>query len=641
VVRTADDDGSNSAQISANDVVALVQKANEVFAAAEVEFIYDPAKDFTHINSTLLNQTSTPLEILEKATDPAKEPRMSDVPNSRARMRLTENFPDRLVVYFSQKTKWSFDATKGHWVLTAGTTHSSSGLGWYVGMLSTASGTVLAHELGHFLQNRHTFGGQPKDVAAAASAIREYVDTDGHPKNDGAKVFDGDAVWVTDTPPDPGGTLFQSVTGDKCGTQGAVDVPVTFADATKKTYSLQPDRTNFMSYFRCTNLGNPVRMSTQQAWRVKDTVETGFRNRLIAAKGAALSGLLTRKDSGSAGAVSSTAIVATGGGRVVTPVRNGSGDLEVVVWDLGLDGANVHRRGSASGGAVTDIAACYCGLGLVATAAKTAGDTLKVILWKVDAAGNITRMGDESAGQIGTGMSICRVGMELIATAVKTGTGELKVIAWRVTASGEISRQASESGGDVSRIATAESFPLQITDDGEETLGYGQLTTGVRDKAGNLKLVHWALETKGKTITRLADAQAGAVDDIALCPLPPRTLISAVRDGSGDLKLISWALNDAGLAIDRWDSKGAGQVNEIAICPSGIDLFATAVRTGQGELKVIVWRSLAGGAEIVRITDATAGAATRISVCQAATGLLATAVKDGSGNLKVIAWKLS
>ena len=75
---------------------------------------------------------------------------MSEVPNSRARMRLTENFPDRIVVYFSQKTSRKFDQAKGHWVLQPDTAHSSSGLGWYVGMLSSASGNVLAHELGHF-----------------------------------------------------------------------------------------------------------------------------------------------------------------------------------------------------------------------------------------------------------------------------------------------------------------------------------------------------------------------------------------------------------------------------------------------------------------------------------------------------------
>ena len=47
-----------------------MQTANVIYAPFEVEFVYDPAKDFTHINSTLLNQTYTPLEVLEKADGP-------------------------------------------------------------------------------------------------------------------------------------------------------------------------------------------------------------------------------------------------------------------------------------------------------------------------------------------------------------------------------------------------------------------------------------------------------------------------------------------------------------------------------------------------------------------------------------------
>lgn len=640
IVRTADDDGTGGGTISANEVVALVNAANDIFVTADVQFVYDPAKDFTHINSTLLNQTYSALEVLERATDPNKTPALSEVPHSRARTRVAELFPDRIVVYFSKKTRLSFDDSKGHWVLIGGNKHSSAGLGWYVGMLATASGTVLAHELGHFLQNRHTFGSEPKNVAEAAAAIKKYVEEEGHPKLEGALVFDGDSVWVRDTPVDPGKGLFENVHGSLCGAGDSVDVPVTFTDGSTQTFHLEPDRTNFMSYFRCTGLANPVRMSAQQAWRVRDGLDTGLRNRLIALRGAKISGVLTRKDSASGGTTTANALIAIGSGRVVTAMRNGSSDLELNVWDLGVDGAQIRKRGSASGGTVTEVAASYCGLGLVATAVKTASNTLKVILWKVDGAGNITREGDASADQMGSVVSVCRIGLEYLATASQTSSGNLKVIAWRVTASGTITRKGSGSGGAVSDIVTAESWPLSITDDGAESFSYGQLTTGVRDASGNFKVIHWGISDDGNTVVRLSDADAGKVDDIALCPLPPRTLISAVRDGSGNLKLISWALNDAGLAVDRWDSTNSGAVSEIAICPAGVDLIATAVRATSGALVLIVWRSLAGGAEIVRINDATAGEASRITVCQAGPGLLATAVRDASGNLKLIAWRL-
>lgn len=640
VIRTADDDGSKPATITADQVTALVQTANGVFANADVEFVYDPTKDFTHINSTLLNRDFTALELLEKATDPNKTPATSEVPHQRARAHLAEMFLDRIVVFFSRRSKLEFSPSHGHWISPEGSKHSSAGVAGWVQMLKTAGGSELAHELGHFLQNRHTFGKNPADLKEAAQAIRAYVES-GHDRSEGANVFNPDSVWVTDTPPDPRGGLFEKVHGDKCSEEGSVEVPVTFADGTQQTYTLTPDRTNVMSYFRCTNLGNPVRLSPQQALRVRDTLETGLRNRLIAPSGSKISGELIRKADGvrAVGTLTRIAAVAVGGGRVVTVVRS-SGKLQLIAWDVGADGATVQRRGAAEAGSVKEIAACYAGLGIIATAVKTDSDILKVILWKLDKQGNITRAQDKSAEKVGSVVSICRVGMSLVATAVTTSAGDLKVDIWVVRAAGKIgSRGSATAGGAVSRIALAESWRLDITEDGDDNIDYGQFTTALRDNDGKLKLVHWARDGDGEQIIRLADAQAGEVDDIALCALPPRTMVSAIRDGSGELQLMSWMLNDAGLAIDRWDTAQAGKVSEIAICVAGVDLVVTAVRTEQGDLKVILWRSLANGAELVRIADATAGTASQISVCQVAPGLLATAVRDNSGNIKVVAWK--
>jgi hypothetical protein len=637
VICTADDDGGKAASTTAQDVVTLVQRANSVFAKADVEFVFDPAKHLTNLNSTLLNRRFTLLEPLDKAKDPEIPPRTTEVPNELARIRFAELFLRDVVVYFSYNGELAFSTNSGHWKVVNSGLSTASGLGWYVSMAQGASGTSLAHELGHFLSNWHTFGKTAGTIAEAADAIRKYVEVDGHPRAEGADVFDFDNTWVTDTPSDPGTALFGT---DYCGSTGTVEIPVTFSDQTKQTYVLKPDRSNVMSYFQCATVGKPVRLSTQQARRVRDTLETGIRGRLIAPARSDVAGELVRQSSASAGTVHRLAAVAIGGGRLVTAVRDGSGNLKVIAWGIGPDGSSVERLGSASAGTGQEVAASFAGLGLVATAVRTATGTLKVILWKVDEAGQVTRAGDGSAGAIGSALSICRVGLGLVVTSVITGEGNLKVIAWSVTASGEITRQADATAGAVSRIASAESWPLRVTDDGLESNTYGQLTTAVRDSAGNLKLIHWAITKNGKSITRLADSIAGAVDDIAMCPVVARTLVTAVRDASGRLKLITWALDDAGLAIERWDSTSGGEVTEIAACTAGLDLFTTALRTAAGDLQLVVWQTLADGAETIAVASGVAGSASLVSVCQIAPRVLATPVRDGAGNLKVIAWKL-
>lgn len=642
VVRTADDDGSNVGAITANGVVSLVSTANQIFADADVEFVYDPATDFTHINSTLLNRDFTPLSDLTKATDKDKEPAVTQVPHRRAKRQIAELFNDSITVFFSRRSRLAFSTSKGHWEELSGNKHSSSGLGGWVNMLGSASGSILAHEIGHFLQNRHPFGKRPATVAEAAETIKKYVE-DGHDKADGIAVFDGDVRWVTDTPPDPGPALFEAVHGSACATDEKVDVEVTFADGTKKTYGLGPDRTNVMSYFRCNNLGMPVSLTAQQAWRVRDTLDTGLRHRLIATSAAQLAGHLTRKGSAVAdvAALSRLRTLAIGNGRVVTVARGADDKLNLTAWDVSDDGATITKRGSAQAGVVKEVAACYAGLGLVVTAVKTSSDVLKMIVWKVSESGAITRKGDATDEAMGAALSTCRIGMEYLATGTTTSAGTVRIAIWRVRADGTIARTSTASAGAASQIALAESWNTDITTDGSDVVDYAQLTSAVRDSGGDLKLIHWAIADDGKSIRRLADASAGAVDDIALCSLPPRSLISAMRDSGDNLRLISWMLDEGGLAVNRWDSAVAGKIKDLDTCIAGRDLVATAVRTEGNNLKVIVWRPIANGAEIVRIADNEAGGAALITVCQSSPGVLVTGIKDKSGDLKLIAWKLS
>jgi len=641
VIHTADDDGSNAASITAEGVATLVNTANTIYAPAEVEFVFDPAKDMTHINSTLLNRNFTPLEILNKATNPDKMPATSEVPNKRAIRAIADLYRDRIVVFFSKRSKLVFDTAKGHWTMVGTNTSSSAWNAECVRMVSNPSGSVLAHELGHFLQVPHTFGKTPDSVSAAATAIRDYVKA-GHAKSEGLNVFDGDGSWVTDTPPDAGTGIFSAVNGSKCSTQSSVDIKVDFADGSSQTYALTPDRSNLMSYFGCTGLSKPIGLSAQQIRRVQDAIDVGLRNRLVAKSGAQLSGLLVRGgDATDDVAISDLATVALGNGQVLTAMRASSGKLRLVSWNVSSNAGSVQRLKSAEGGDVSAVSACYVGLGLVATPVKTASGALKIILWKVDAAGNIVRKGDISDEAIGSALSTSRLGRGLLSTAVISGSGALRLQTWRVLPGGTISLLGTASAGAVSALALAESWALSVADDGDDFVDYAQLVTAVRDSSGALKMIQWGIQDDGKTIKRLSDAEAGNVGAVSLCALPMRTMVSAVQDEVGSLKLINWSLGEGSFGVDRWSSVGAGAVREIASCVAGVDLVATAVRTEPGKLKLIVWRSLADGAELARLADAEAGDASKVTVCQAAPGVLATAVRTGTGSAKLIAWNLS
>jgi hypothetical protein len=61
-------------------------------------------------------------------------------------------------------------------------------------------------------------------------------------------------------------------------------------------------------------------------------------------------------------------------GWVVTAVREGTGDLKAIAWDIHNSGDTVTRRGSAEAGRVSAIASCSLGMNMVATAVRDGGN---------------------------------------------------------------------------------------------------------------------------------------------------------------------------------------------------------------------------------------------------------------------------
>ena len=201
-------------------------------------------------------------------------------------------------------------------------------------------------------------------------------------------------------------------------------------------------------------------------------------------------GSLTRlNDSGNAaGTVSEVWLTvlstSNGGGRVVTSVRDGAGDLKLIVWNITAAGA-ISRLGDSGSqaGAATMIRAVKDASGRIVTAVRAGNSKLKLISWSVSANGNtVTRLADsgDQAGQIGDNALMDRPNGVL--SAVRTQDGSLKLIAWTVTA-GAITRvgDSGSQAGIASRITLCQ----------DALSGNAPIVTAVRTEANNLKLISW------------------------------------------------------------------------------------------------------------------------------------------------------
>lgn len=174
--QVTDDDGARAAPISAEQVKAWVDKANEIYAPASIYFSYDPDEDFAFLRSTLLNN------IMGKEDANWTEAILF------GNQAATAN--QKLVVFFhygrgEQPTGSGFSWWDYNFVVMPGFDATTVCGYQNIGM--------LAHEIGHYLGLPHTF--------AAIFNNREDAEVFLQSHNGDPKTFDGDGF--DDTPPDP------------------------------------------------------------------------------------------------------------------------------------------------------------------------------------------------------------------------------------------------------------------------------------------------------------------------------------------------------------------------------------------------------------------------------------------------------
>lgn len=623
-IATADDNGSNAANITASKIKDQIAIVNQIFSPANIEFIFSETTDFLRINSTLLNRDFTLLELPNVGNDRwDHEPLRDGARHGEARAEIARQFPGKLVVFFCNRKKIDKDEA-GYWkIFNAGGSSSSNSL--YVA-LSPGNANHLAHEIGHYTQLGHTFVGDVKTVADAAQKIKKYVEA-GHPQSAGLDALDGDRHWVLDTPADCAGNIFKDQGLDKCGSVGEIPIPVTFSDNTKKTYILAPDRSLIISYF----FGCPgdKTISPQQARRIRDGLELRLRHDLLNIK-PSFSDKIVLKATGNAGAISELDIALVREGRVATLVRDGSNNLKIIIWDIVWDNntgdPGIIRRGSATAGVVEKVSICSLGLNMLATTVSNN----KIIIWRVNEDGSVTRLSDVVlAGEI-KHVTSGLITRHYMATASWLDKSMMRLDIWSVAADGSITLRKSASAGPILSLGPVCS------------IGAESLVTFVRDSDKKLKAILWQYIDNDNLLIRLGSSTWDSpVRDFSGCTVGRETCTAAIQEeNSNNLKLIAFRCRRDGQYIENLGLAEAGPISAVGVCRLGTEMVVTGVRTGS-KLKVILWHITPGGHQVVRLSDATFNENfSRLAMCQTGQGNIVTAIRDSKGELKVIVWRI-
>jgi hypothetical protein len=299
---------------------------------------------------------------------------------------------------------------------------------------------------------------------------------------------------------------------------------------------------------------------------------------------------------GFAGEVNAIAIDAFNDSEILTAVKNGSGNLELIAWRCGPTDTEVTRvsDSGSQAGSIGEVALSVIGRTAI-TAVRNGSGNLFMILWDVPPGlGSITRTWDSGT----TAGTASRIAMALlpsniIVTAVRNGSGNLELISWRLESNGTLSRlhDSGSQAGSVSRVTIAA---------GDN----GNVVTAVRNGSGNLELIGWSVASNG-TLTRWGDSgsQAGSVSEISITtmdgPGPTNDVLTTVCDGSGNLLMISWRPDPGSGTIERLPDGGAGTASDLSSCFTVTDWgpkYIAAMRNGSDNPELIAFDVVGAGA---------------------------------------------
>lgn len=338
--------------------------------------------------------------------------------------------------------------------------------------------------------------------------------------------------------------------------------------------------------------------------------------------------------------------VSLANGQFATTLGNDDG-FGLVAYNLSdLSAALIRPLAEATDDQATAIRVRALNPDQAIVALRNESGNLELIGWDVAAPHfAVTRAADTSGHPVAASDVALVVRGQQAVTAIRAGLGNLRLDSWNIAADLSSIDWVHETG-------TAAGGADLIT---AALLEPDLVVTAVRNLSGNLLLIVWRIEPDG-TLSRLnhENAQAGEIDLIAITALDASNVVTAVRDGSGNLLVIGWTIGSDG-TVKRWKQDGhAGEVREIsAVALDGAGSsknIVTAVRDGSDGLLVIVWRASVGDRTITRLTDSgdqghDDGDGTNIAVCVCLSSpslrpTIVTSRRRGSGNLKLATWQL-
>ena len=319
---------------------------------------------------------------------------------------------------------------------------------------------------------------------------------------------------------------------------------------------------------------------------------------------------ITRIAENGAGEASHLAVQGLSGSEVLTAMKNGSNNLELIGFYL-KDGA-LSRGATATAGTVGEVALSILGRTAV-TAVRSGSNDLLLISWSVGSeVQSITRLHDSGhAAGAASCIAIASISQSMFITALRDGGGDLLLICWKLQADGSFKRlgESNPAGhpkqaGSVSLVAAT-------------SVGNNLIVTAVKNGSRDLELIAWQVSSDGSKITRKdpSGTSGGMVGESGLGQIfgdstgelaitayhDPRTetpgVITAMQNASGNLQLIAWRVLDQGAAFEmvadtntmQPPSDRPGTASHISVSPSGYsdNNFLASMRRGSGDLELI------------------------------------------------------
>lgn len=176
IIRVSNDDGSEMANVSPDEVIKQIDFANEILASASIRFIFDPQTDVDIAQSTLVASMLTP-----ESPDWQKGMEVAD--------QIAARHPDKISIFV--RTKPIVEPAQSSGFLWWDYNFALVSLG-QTEQCGQADYSTILHALGHYLGLANTYTEAYTDADAAATAY----DESGY----NLSSFDGDGF--TDTPAD-------------------------------------------------------------------------------------------------------------------------------------------------------------------------------------------------------------------------------------------------------------------------------------------------------------------------------------------------------------------------------------------------------------------------------------------------------